>query len=235
MQELTEGMNLIGWPDAQRRAFFGQLMPAHAEALKNAAVRLLDLNLMARQVEGALERPVPSREEVRAAPANLPVLQDEIVMPALSAEEALSVGLVDEATFNWNGEVDIDVGAEAAPVQNVPAAPGLPVLADAPEPTQGRELAGNVQIGFAYQMHLEERWQKVRLSLVSPGRSFFIFSQGARHKKTVSLTQRMLVRLCETGRLRAFENATLIERATERARRQLATLSATQPARGSPY
>jgi hypothetical protein len=35
MQELTEGMNLIAWPEAQRRAFFGQLMPAHAEALKS--------------------------------------------------------------------------------------------------------------------------------------------------------------------------------------------------------
>ena len=225
MQELTEGMNLIGWPDAQRRAFFGQLMPAHAEALKSAAGRLLDLNLMARQVEGALQRPVPSREEVRAAPANLPVLHDEIELPTLNAEEALQVGLVDEASFNWNGKVDIEIGTEAPPAQNVPAAPGLPVLADAPEPTQGRGLADHIQIGFAYEMYLEERWQKVRLSHVSPGRSFFIFSHGARHKKTVSLTQRMLVRLCETGRLRAFENATLIERATERARRQLATLS----------
>ncbi len=235
MQELTEGMNLIGWPDAQRRAFFGQLMPAHAEALRSAAVRQLDLNLMARQVEGALERPTPSREEVRAAPANLPVLQDEVAMPALNAEEALRVGLVDEATFNWDGVVDIEIGTEPAPAQNVPAAPGLPVLADAPEPTQGRALADNIQIGFAYEMHLDERWQKVRLSHVSPGRSFFIFSHGARHKKTVSLTQRMLVRLCETGRLRAFENATLLERATERARRQLATLSATPAARGTRY
>jgi hypothetical protein len=34
----------------------------------------------------------------------------------------------------------------------------------------------------------------------------------------------MLLRLCETGRLRAFENAYLIERATARARRQLASL-----------
>jgi hypothetical protein len=37
MQDLNEGMNLIGWPEAQRRAFFGQLMPAHAEALKSQA------------------------------------------------------------------------------------------------------------------------------------------------------------------------------------------------------
>jgi hypothetical protein len=34
----------------------------------------------------------------------------------------------------------------------------------------------------------------------------------------------MLYRLCETGRLRAFENAYLIERATARARKQLSAL-----------
>jgi hypothetical protein len=34
----------------------------------------------------------------------------------------------------------------------------------------------------------------------------------------------MLARLAETGRLRAFENASLIDRATARARRQLAAL-----------
>jgi len=66
----------------------------------------------------------------------------------------------------------------------------------------------------------------VRLSHVSPGRTFFIFTPGARHKETVSLTQRMLARLAESGRLRTFENGYLIERATARARRQLATLAA---------
>jgi hypothetical protein len=39
------------------------------------------------------------------------------------------------------------------------------------------------------------------------------------------MTHRMLVRLCETGRLRAFESGYLIERATARARKQLAALS----------
>ena len=237
MQELTEGMNLIGWPEAQRRAFFGQLMPAHAEALKSPAGRQLDLNLMARQVEGALQRPVPSREELRAQSA-LPVLSEQIELPTLSKEEAQRVGLVDEASVDWSGQVDIELGHEAdpPPASPEPALPGLPVMTEAPEATQGRELAENIQIGFAYQMHLNDSWQKVRLSHVSPGRSFFIFTQGSRHKKTVSLTQRMLLRLCDTGRLRAFENSTLIERATERARRQLATLApaaAAQPSRST--
>jgi hypothetical protein len=87
-----------------------------------------------------------------------------------------------------------------------------------------------VQIGFAYQMHLDDKWQKVRLAHVSPGRTFFVFTHGSRHKQTISMTYRMLVRLCEAGRLRAFENAYLIERATARARRQLAALGASAAA-----
>lgn len=235
MQELTEGMNLIGWPEAQRRAFFGQLMPAHAEALKSPAGRTLDINLMARKVEGALQRPLPSRDELRALPPNaLPVLTDEIA-PQFSAEEARRVGLVQDSAIDWDGKVDIDLGAQAEDRQlaaeaaiATPMLPGLPGLQagnEAAEPTEGRELAGHVRVGFAYQMHVDGSWQKVKLSHVSPARSFFIFTHGARHKKTVSLTQRMLVKLCETGRLKAFESAYLIERATARARRQLAALA----------
>jgi hypothetical protein len=38
------------------------------------------------------------------------------------------------------------------------------------------------------------------------------------------------VKLCESGRLRAFENAHLLERATARARRQLGALGAARAA-----
>jgi hypothetical protein len=40
----------------------------------------------------------------------------------------------------------------------------------------------------------------------------------------------MLARMCETGRIRAFESSYLLERATARARKQLAAL---KPAAGS--
>jgi hypothetical protein len=234
MQDLSEGMNLIAWPESERRAFFGLLMPAHAEALKSPAGRQLDINLMARQLDGVLQRPLPSREELRHAGA-LPVLTDEVAPPQFSAEEARRVGLVQESAIDWSGAVDIDLSAAdradtaaaAAPVPEIPGVPALPASADGAEgaePAEGRALAEHVQIGFAYQMHLDGSWQKVRLSHVSAARSFFIFTHGGRHKKTVSLTQRMLVRLCETGRLKSFESAWLIERATERARRQLASL-----------
>jgi len=228
MQELTAGMNLIGWPEEQRRAFFDQLMPTHAEALRSAALRQLDVNLMVRQVEGALQRPLPSEAEVKAAVAAMPVLTDEVVVPAFSADEARRVGLVAESAVDWDGTVDIVIGddADVAARDGEPVAPGLPALAEPPEPIAGSALADHVQLGFAYQMHLHGEWQKVRLSHVSPGRTFFIFTHGARHTETVSLTQRMLARLAESGRLRTFENGYLIERATARARRQLATLAA---------
>ncbi|MEO5733475.1 MAG: DUF1631 family protein [Rubrivivax sp.] len=244
MQALTQGMNLIGWPEADRRDFFNQLMPAHADALKSAAGRALDINLMVRQVEGALQRPLPSRAELRSAV--LPVLDDALDMPRFSAEEAARAGLVSEASVDWSRpvQVDIDLSTDFAPSQPLAAdaaASGsdLAALANLPElqalagsafpspsenvaPSQGAALAHHVQIGFAYQMNLDGRWQKVRLTHVSAARSFFIFTHGGRHKKTVSLTRRMLDRLCQSGRLRAFETAQLIERATERARRQLA-------------
>jgi hypothetical protein len=73
-------------------------------------------------------------------------------------------------------------------------------------------------------MHFEGQWHKVRLSHISPGRTFFVFTRGKDHQHAISMTARMLYRLCETGRLRAFENAYLIERATARARKQLSAL-----------
>ncbi|MBA4177968.1 MAG: hypothetical protein C0505_15640 [Leptothrix sp. (in: Bacteria)] len=228
MQELTEGMNLIGWAEADRRRFFGQLMPAHAEALKQTGGSQLDINLMARQVEGALRKPLPSRDELRAA--KLPVLTEELAAQVFSAEQAQRVGLVQESAVNWSGEVDIDITARAEAEEAAvppPQLPGLPVLTEPAEPTEGRALAEHLEVGFAYQMHLDDRWQKVRLTHISPARSFYLFTHGGRHRKTVSLTQRMLTRLCETGRLRAYESAYLIERATARARRQLAALAGT--------
>lgn len=225
MQDLTEGMNLIAWPEEARRQFFGQLLPAHAEALKSPGGRQLETNLMAHQVEGALRKPLPSRDDLRLA--HLPVLTDELPGPQLSADEARRVGLVPESSIDWDGKVDIDLSAEpdidiSLPM---PALPGLPP-AEPAEPSEGRALVEHLEIGFAYQMHFEGQWQKVRLSHVSPAHSFYIFTHGSRHRRTISLTLRMLTRLCETGRLKAFESAYLIERATLRARRQLAALSA---------
>jgi hypothetical protein len=241
MQELTEGMDLVAWPAAERRVFFGQLMPAHAQALKAAASRQLDINMMARQVEGALAQPAPQRADLPPA-KNLPVLHDVLATPAgpspFSAEEATRVGLVDEAAVNWQEpapQAPLDIDLSQTNNENTAdiELPGLPAIVAGTE-AAGRSLADQVQIGFAYHMHLQGQWQKVRLTHVSPGRSFFMFSHGPKQRQTLSLTYRMLVRLCDGQRFRAIENATLLERAAARARRQLAALVGTGSGEARP-
>jgi Protein of unknown function (DUF1631) len=252
MQALTEGMDLVAWPAAERRNFFGQLMPAHAEALKAPASRELDINLMARRVEGALAQPVPQRADL-PPPQHLPVLHDVLATPAqpspFSAEEAQRLGWVDESAVNWQEpapaplDIDLSLPADAADLAPRDAAsssgdgdielPGLPSLltgsSQGPQDdalSAGRGLADHVQIGFAYHMHLQGQWQKVRLTHISPARGFFMFSHGAKQRQTLSLTYRMLVRLCDEHRFRAIKHATLSAPSTPPPRRQLAALAA---------
>lgn len=226
MKDLNAGLDRIRCREAIRRDFFSKLLPAHAEALKGQPMTTLEHNLLAKQVDGVLATPVPKAKDLPPAPANaLPVLNDPVQVSDFSADEARAVGLVDEAAVDWNGAVDIDLGAEAEITEVDVDLAGHPATEPA-EPMRGKSLADHVQIGFAYQMNLEGSWHKVRLAHVSASRTFFVFTHGSKQRKTISMTYRMLSRMCETGRMRAFENAYLIDRATVRARRQLAKLGA---------
>jgi hypothetical protein len=225
MKDLNEGIALIGWPEAAKRDFFGKLLPAHAAALKKGeSMRTLDYNLLSRQLDAVLGTPLPRPEDAVRGTSAIPVL-DDVVSDPFTPEEARRIGLVQESAIDWDGQVDIDLSAADEPelseldinIDGLP--PPEPV-----EPTKGASLADHVQIGFSYRMHFEGQWHKVRLSHISPGRTFFVFTRGREHQHAISMTARMLYRLCETGRLRAFENAYLIERATARARKQLAAL-----------
>ncbi|KQV93383.1 hypothetical protein ASC87_27135 [Rhizobacter sp. Root1221] len=242
MKDLNEGLRLIGWPEAAQKEFFSRLLPAHAESLKGQPMTELEYNLLAKQLEGVFNTPVP---ETDALLRDVPMTSTGAspIEPQFTPEEAKRIGLVEENAVNWAGEIDIDLsaGPEAEPVSSDQSttpgeldldlsAVGLDINLDAPPdpsepPTQGAHLIDHVRLGFAYQMNLNDEWQKVRLSYVSPGRAFFVFTRGKRHTETVSLTSRMLSRMCETGRFRAFESAYLMERATARARKQLAALS----------
>jgi Protein of unknown function (DUF1631) len=247
MRDLNEGLQLVGWPEAAQRDFFTQLLPAHAESLKGQPLSDLDHNMMVKQLETVFNAPVPGSDSLRAAD-NVPEVDAAVLTRRFSAEEAARVGLVAESAVDWDGTVDIELGtaaddAEAAAhgreaADTVPGAPaaslGIDVnldLAggDPAEPTRGAPLADHIKLGFAYQMHLKDRWQKVRLAHVSPARGFFVFTTVAKHEETISMTARMVARMCESGRMRAVESAYLMERATQRARKQLAALKA--PAR----
>jgi hypothetical protein len=235
MKDLNEGMKLIGWPDAAQKDFFGKLLPSHAESLKAPPMTELEHNLLAKQLEGIFAAPIPGAHEFsHAEPVTL---ESQEIEQRFTAAEAQQVGLVEEAAVDWSGEVDIDLNADAAESTDTSSGgdmESLPselvdikldlVAADPSEPSHGPRLMDHIRVGFAYQMLLKDQWQKVRLNYVSPGRNFFVFTRGRKHQETISLTARMLARMCESNRLRAVEHAYLMERATARARRQLAAL-----------
>ena len=244
MKDLNEGMALIGWPDAAQKSFFAQLLPAHAESLKASPLSELDHNMLAKQIEGVFNTTIPGVDSLSVADT-VPEIDSEVIERRFTPEEARQVGLVEESAVDWSGQVDIEIdtgGAsdDAGDTQpdglndtddSAPIGLGLDINLDLspsepPEPSRGPQLMDHIKLGFAYQMHLKDEWQKVRLTYVSPGRSFFVFSRGKKHQETISMTARMLARMCETGRMRAYESAYLMERATTRARKQLAALRA---------
>lgn len=244
MKDLNEGMALIGWPAEAQKSFFGQLLPAHAESLKAAPMSELDHNLMAKELEGIFNTTIPGVDSLSVADT-VPEVENVVIEQRFTAEEAKQVGLVEEAAVDWAApvdttQVDIELGGDVAPAAEAGGAEGGDTApmdigidinldlspTDPPEPSRGPQLMDHIKLGFAYQMHLKDEWQKVRLTYVSPGRSFFVFSRGKKHQETISMTSRMLARMCETGRMRAFESAYLMERATARARKQLAALKA---------
>ncbi len=245
MKDLGEGLALIGWPESAKKAFLARLRPAQSASLKQPPMSELDYNMMAKQVEAMFAAHVPGAESVSYAEP-VPEAAAEQLEKRFTPEDADQVHLLAESAVDWDGKVDVDLSAPviaAADAADTAAATelaahsttsGLDVNLDlasteAPEPVHGRDLFEHIRLGFAYRMHLKDQWQKVRLTYVSPGRSFFVFSHGRRHQETISMTARMLTRMCETGRMRAIEPAALLERATQRARHQLARLK-TQPA-----
>ncbi len=230
MRTLNEGLDLIRWPDGPRKDFFGALLPAHAESLKGQAPSALDTNLLIKQLDQIFGVPPPAEADLSKPVAGETQPAELDVSQRLTPAEAKSLGLVEESNVDWNGEVDLDLSgndaaAAAEPMQAVDISiDGLPAAEAAPEPSAGAQLMDNMQLGFAYQMHTGTEWQKMRLAHVSAGRSFFIFTHGNRHQETVTMTARMLKKLCEAGRMRAYETAHLLERATARTRAQLAAL-----------
>ncbi len=228
MKDLNAGLDRIRCPEATRQALFAQLLPAHAESLKGQSLSTLEHNLLARQLDSALATPLADAAELPAlgnpSSQTVAALQAVAASAVFTPAEARAVGLLDESAVDWSQAVDIDLGAEPEITSADLQITGLPTP-EPVEPMSGQSLADHVQIGFAYQMQLQGEWQKVRLAHVSAGRSFFVFTHGAKQRETVSMTHRMLVKLCGAGRLRALESAFLLERATARARRQLAEMA----------
>ena len=226
MRDLNDGLAMIQWPEEAKQAFFAQLLPAHAECLKAAPHHELTQRMLEQRLTKVENLAIPSREEAANDPLPSPLADlgsspTLTVVSALSVEEVKAAGFVPEAAISTDAPLDIDLDAPADP-----SLADIDINLDAPPtPSAGMQLVHHIQKGTAYQMLMQGQWKKVRLTWVSEGRTFFIFTHGHTHKQTISLTARTLAKMCEGGRFKAFEQAELIERATLRARRQLAALS----------
>ena len=229
MKDLNDGLALIQWSDDAKKEFFAQLMPTHAACLKAAPQHELTQRLQENALNKVEQLAIPSREEAANDP--LPATLENLSSPplltvvtALSPEEVQQAGFVHEAAITIDGDLDINLDL-AGDVD--PSLSDLDINLDSPPPpAAGIQLVHHIQKGTAYQMVMQGQWKKVRLTWVSEGRSFFIFTQGHHmHKQTISLTGRTLAKMCESGRFKAYEQSELIERATVRARRQLAALA----------
>jgi hypothetical protein len=228
MKDLHEGLALIQWSEEAKQQFFAQLLPAHAECLKAPPPHDLTLRLLEQQLVKVEKIAIPSREEAANDP--LPASLGDIKSPpmltvvsALSASEIQAAGFLQEASVTSDSALDIDLDN---PGETDPCFSEIDIDLDAPPaPSAGLQLLHYIQKGAAYQMMMQGQWKKVRLTWISDGRNFFIFSHGHTHKQTISLTARTLAKMCDNGRFKAFEQSELIERATVRARRQLAALS----------
>ena len=257
MKSIHEGLRWIQWSEGAQKDFLSKLLLIHAESLKNATVSELDHNLKQRDIQRLIQqdpRQLGSMVALDKIVEEDSLLHAEQIL-AFSTEEAQQLGLVVDKQIDWTQTAPEDLGEATTPIpisnvdidmsvwepltqsslpeltEEVNRALG-PMSSEMQEITSGLELIGQLMIGFAYQMYLKDKWQKVRLSLISPGGIFFVFTYGKEHQQMVTLTARMLERLCEQHRLKAFESSYLMERAAHRARQQLAALMADlEPAR----
>lgn len=230
MKDINEGLGLIQLPESAKQAFFAELLPAHAACLKAAPSHDLTQRLLEQRLKQVESIAIPTREETAgdSMPTPLDSLQSDTSLmstSAFTAEEIKQAGFIPEAALD-GGSLDINLDLAGPEPEADPTLGELDINLDTPPPpAAGLQLVHHIQKGTPYHMIMQGKWQKVRLTWVSEGRTFFIFNAGDLHKQTISLTGRTLAKMCETGRFKAFEQAELIERATVRARKQLAALS----------
>ena len=231
MKDINEGLALIQHPEPAKQAFFAELLPAHAACLKAAPTHDLTQRLLEQRLKQVESIAIPTREETAgdSMPTPLDSLQSDTSLmstSAFTAEEIKQSGFIPETALD-SGSLDINLDLASPQPEADPTLGELDINLDTPPPpAAGLQLVHHIQKGTPYHMIMQGKWQKVRLTWVSEGRTFFIFNTGHLHKQTISLTGRTLAKMCETGRFKAFEQAELIERATVRARKQLAALSA---------
>lgn len=196
MASLHGGLDQIDWTPAQRRPFFDALMAAHAASMRAEPLAEATYEGVARQMARACYAPGEAAMAMAASgptrsTTGVPLLPLHAphLEPRFNGDEARRVGLVRDHDVAWTD------GPAAAP-----------------------SLRDALQVGLSYRLLLDAQWQPIRLTYLAPGRNFFMFSHGPRQRQSISMTARMVDRLCAASRFGGSEAAPLLDRATQRVR-----------------
>ena len=215
MKDLNEGMELIGWPEAAQKDFFGKLLPAHAESLKGQALRTLDHNLLAKQLDAVLRRRcrAPSTAAAGGRPAGAARRGHRAALHGRRSA-AHRPGRRERGRLGRQGRhrprAPSPSRRDGRHSDDRPACPS----AEPAEPSQrqvaDRPRAARLRLPDAPEGRVAEGAAELTSAA---GRSFFVFTRGSRHQETISMTARMLAR-----HVRDRPPARLRERLPDRAR-----------------
>ncbi len=195
MSALNDGLDGAGWPAAERSVFFDRLMAAHAASMREPALPQAEYGALETRLAQCLARPAESVAPVApsaSTPSTLPaqVLHASHLEQRFSAEEAERVGLLSEAE-----------------------------IGPAPPPAEARASpCAQFQVGLSYRLLLQTEWQAIRLAYMSPGCNFFMFTHGAKQRRSISMTARMVDKLHAGARFVVAETTPLLDRATAQMR-----------------
>lgn len=185
---IREGLALIGYPPDQETRFFAELMQLHSAAVRApspAQGAAIDLNRFADRVRDL-------------------VVASDVTAVAGAAEVKLSPQSVRRVALESKGEVDLlDVPTGPNSIQVGHSLPGEELV-------QGWIDA--LERGSWYELRVEGQFTKVRLSWISPLKSFYLF-MAAEGTKAHSLDPDALRRSFRNGDLRLLEEEKLVERA----------------------
>jgi hypothetical protein len=185
---IREGLALIGYPPDQETRFFSELMQIHSLAVRASS--------------GALE-PVDIADF--AARIEQMVVEQDMVADSQAQHIKLSAESLRRVEAEAQGEIElIDAPSQEGP-------PSVGALPPSGETTVARWMS-NLERGHWFDLKVSGVFERVRLSWISPRKSFYLF-MAKRGDKAHSLNPEALQALLRNQDLRVAEDSPLVERA----------------------
>jgi hypothetical protein len=185
---IREGLALIGYPPEQETRFFSELMQIHSLAVRasGGAVEPVDIEDFAARIEQM-------------------VVEQDLSADSQAQHVMLSAESLRRVEVESQGEIDL---IEAPSQEGLPSIGALPPSG---ETTVARWMA-NLERGHWFDLKVNGVFERVRLSWISPRKSFYLF-MSKRGDKAHSLNPEALQALLRNQDLRVAEESPLVERA----------------------